>query len=63
VASGLDEEMAELLASRFLDALPGKRYGHFYVHDTYRFLYLSHLSEQGLPFPPWLVPEEETAAD
>jgi hypothetical protein len=33
------------------------------MHDTYRFLYLSHLSEQGLPFPPWLVPEEETAGD
>jgi anaerobic magnesium-protoporphyrin IX monomethyl ester cyclase len=61
--SGIDEDMAELLASRFLDALPKKRFGHFYVHDTYRFLYLSHLQEQGQPFPPWLVPETATAAE
>ena len=42
---------------------PDKRYGHYYVHDTYRFLYLSHLQEQGEPFPPWLVPEATTATD
>jgi anaerobic magnesium-protoporphyrin IX monomethyl ester cyclase len=58
VESGLDEEMAMLLESRFLDALPKKRFGHFYVHDTYRFLYISRLAEQGEPFPPWLVPED-----
>jgi hypothetical protein len=58
VESGITEEMAELLASRFLDALPEKRFGHFFVHDTFRFLYLSRLSDQGKPFPPWLVPEE-----
>jgi hypothetical protein len=50
--------MAMLLESRFLDALPKKRFGHFYVHDTYRFLYISRLAEQGEPFPPWLVPED-----
>jgi hypothetical protein len=31
------------------------------VHDTYRFLYISRLAEQGQPFPPWLVPEEGAA--
>lgn len=63
VESGIDEEMAELLISRFTDVLPKKRFGHFYFHDTYRFLYLSHLQEQGEPFPPWLVPETTTATD
>lgn len=63
VDSGIDEEMAELLASRFLDALPEKRFGHFYVHDTYRFLYISRLAEQGEPFPPWLVSEEAPVSE
>jgi hypothetical protein len=57
VASGMDEEMADLAMSRFLDVLPLKQYGHFYVHDTYRFLYASHLNERGIPLPPWVVPE------
>jgi anaerobic magnesium-protoporphyrin IX monomethyl ester cyclase len=63
VESGMDEAMAELLISRFMDVLPDKQFGHFYAHDTYRFLYLSHLQEQGEPFPPWLVPETAAAAD
>ncbi len=62
VESGLDEQTAELVASRFLDTLPDKRYAQFYVHDVYRFLYASYLSERGLPQPPWLVPEEEMVA-
>ncbi len=57
--SGMDEELAELAVSRFLDVLPEKRFGHFYANDAYRFLYASHLHEQGLRFPPWLVPEVE----
>jgi len=63
VEAGMDEEMAELLISRFMDVLPNKRFGHFYSHDTYRFLYLSHLQEQEEPFPPWLVPETAAATD
>jgi hypothetical protein len=63
VEAGMDEAMADLLISRFTDVLPDKRFGHFYAHDTYRFLYLSHLQEQGQPFPPWLVPETAAAAD
>jgi hypothetical protein len=58
VEAGLDEEMAELVADRFLESLPNKRFAQFYVHDVYRFLYASYLSERGLPLPPWLVPEE-----
>jgi anaerobic magnesium-protoporphyrin IX monomethyl ester cyclase len=54
VEAGMNEQLAELVASRFLDALPEKRFGHFYLHDVYRFLYISHLSEQGIAFPPWL---------
>jgi hypothetical protein len=61
VEAGMDEAMAELVASRFLDALPNKRFGQFFVHDIYRFLYASHLSDQKIPFPPWLVPEEMAA--
>lgn len=58
VESGMNEQLSELVASRFLDALPEKRFAHFYLHDVYRFLYIGQLSEQGIPFPPWLAPEE-----
>lgn len=58
VESGMDERMADLVAERFLDTLPNKRYPQYYVSDVYRFLYASYLSERGLPKPPWLVPEE-----
>jgi anaerobic magnesium-protoporphyrin IX monomethyl ester cyclase len=34
---------------------------HFYVSDVYRFLYASHLREQGLPHPPWLANEAALA--
>jgi radical SAM superfamily enzyme YgiQ (UPF0313 family) len=57
VASGMDERMAALVESRFVDALPEKRFGHFYANDVYRFLYASHLYEWGVPFPPWLAEE------
>ena len=56
VEAGIDEAMAGRLVSHLLDVLPEKRFGHYYVHDVYRFLYASHLREQGLPLPPWLVP-------
>lgn len=58
VASGLDENTAELLHDRFLDSLPTKPFPHFYVSDVYRFLYACHLSETGVPHPPWLIPAE-----
>ncbi len=58
VTSGLDEIMAERVADSLLKVLPEKRFGHYYVHDVYRFIYASHLHTQGHPFPPWLVPEE-----
>ncbi len=54
VASGLDETLADQLATRLLDVLPRKPYGQFYIHDSYRFLYAGHLHEQGHPFPLWL---------
>jgi hypothetical protein len=57
--SGMDEEMAEHLASRLVDVLPEKPFAHFYAHDAYRFLYASQLREQGMPLPPWLVPAGE----
>ncbi len=58
VEAGMSEQLAELVASRFLDALPEKRFAQFYLHDVYRFLYIGHLSERGIRFPPWLAPEE-----
>jgi anaerobic magnesium-protoporphyrin IX monomethyl ester cyclase len=58
VESGMNEQLAELVATRFLDALPEKRFGHFYLHDVYRFLYIGHLTERQIPFPVWLIPEE-----
>jgi radical SAM superfamily enzyme YgiQ (UPF0313 family) len=61
VESGMDEAMAELVASRFVDALPQKRYGQYYVHDTWRFLYASHLAEQGQMLPVWLANEQLTS--
>ena len=62
VESGMDEAMAELVVSRFLDVLPAKRFGHYYVNDVYRFLYVSDLRGQGMVLPPWLVPEETAAS-
>ncbi|RLT44892.1 MAG: radical SAM protein [Chloroflexi bacterium] len=60
--SGMNEQMAQLVHDRFLDALPKKSYPQFYVSDIYRFLYASYLPEKGLPHPPWLVPEDDRVA-
>lgn len=61
VEKGMDEKMAALVESRFLDTLPAKPYPQFYVSDVYRFLYASYLSEQGIPHPPWLAQEVAVA--
>jgi len=58
LASGIDENMARTILDRFLDALPGKRFGQYYTHDVHRFLFASHLHKQGKPFPVWLMDEE-----
>lgn len=60
VADGMDAAMAERVEASFIAALPSKRYPQFYASDVYRFLYASHLSDQGIAPPPWLVPETET---
>ncbi|HLG50512.1 MAG TPA: radical SAM protein [Chloroflexota bacterium] len=54
VASGMDAATAELIVSRLEERLPRKEFPQFYVSDVYRFLYAAHLSEQGLPMPPWI---------
>jgi hypothetical protein len=56
VTAGMKPQMAELVETRFLDALPAKPYPQYYVSDVYRFLYASHLHERGVPHPPWLAP-------
>ncbi len=55
VASGLDEAMADNLASRLIDVLPEKRFGQFYSHDSYRLLYAGDLRAKGQPLPLWLA--------
>ena len=59
VASGMDETMAELLVSHLLDSLPIKRFGQYYMHDTFKLLYSSYLHDQGKPLPLWLIPEQD----
>ncbi len=54
VEDGIDEDMAELIAARFLEVLPDKQHPHFYVNDVFRFLYASRLRDEGVAFPPWL---------
>ena len=55
VASGLDEPMADNLATRLIDVLPKKQFGQFYIHDSYRLLYAGDLRDKGRPLPLWLV--------
>jgi anaerobic magnesium-protoporphyrin IX monomethyl ester cyclase len=57
VESGLDDKLAGTLVERLLGVLPTKRYGQYYLHDVYRFLYVSHLHAQGQPLPLWLADE------
>ena len=57
LASGMDEATAKTVLDRFVDNLPGKRYGQYYTHDVHRFLYASHLHAQGKPYPAWLANE------
>jgi hypothetical protein len=57
VESGLDDKMAGTIVERLLGVLPTKRYGQYYVHDVYRFLYVSRLHAQGRPLPLWLADE------
>ncbi|MCU0520106.1 MAG: B12-binding domain-containing radical SAM protein [Anaerolineae bacterium] len=55
LTSGLDEAMADRLASRLVDVLPRKAFGQYYVTDVYRFLYASYLWDHSEPLPLWLV--------
>ena len=57
--AGIDANMAHTLVERLLDVLPTKRYGQYYVHDVYRFLYASHLHAQNQPLPLWLADSAE----
>jgi hypothetical protein len=58
----MDDRMASLVEERFLNSLPVKSYPQYYVSDVYRFLYASHLSERGVPHPPWLAQENAVRA-
>jgi len=50
----MDEIVANELAERFLDQLPDKRFGHFYMSDVIRFLYSCELNRRGQPLPRWI---------
>lgn len=56
--SGIDDTMAHTIVERLLDVLPTKRFGQYYVHDVYRFLYASRLHTENRPLPLWLADEE-----
>ena len=58
-AEGMESKMVDLVASRFMDALPKKHFPQFYFNDIYRMQYACHLSRLGRPMPPWLVEEAE----
>jgi radical SAM superfamily enzyme YgiQ (UPF0313 family) len=61
-ASGMDEDMADLVANRFVESLPEKPFAQYYVHDCWRFLYASHLASQGQAMPPWIaLPDAQPA--
>ena len=59
VVSGMNEEMAEQVVASFLSVLPQKSFGQYYITDVYKLLYSSRLHDEGIRFPPWLVPETE----
>ncbi len=56
-AEGMDAKMVELVAERFMEALPKKHFPQFYFNDVYRLLYACQLSRLGHPAPPWLIPD------
>lgn len=55
VAAGMGEDMAELVVQRFLDVLPVKEFGQYYVSDAHRLTYASDLYERRQPMPVWLA--------
>lgn len=57
VDGGMDANLADRVADRFMDTLPDKSYPQFYANDVYRFLYASYLAEQEKNMVPWLIPE------
>lgn len=57
VDGGMDANLADKVADRFMNTLPDKSYPQFYANDVYRFLYASYLAEQQKQMVPWLIPE------
>lgn len=62
VEFGMDDRMAELVESHFLNALPTKPYPQYYVSDVYRFLYACYLDDRNIPHPAWLAADIAVAA-
>ena len=52
--AGMDETTANLLADQFIEQLPDKKFGQFYISDVYKFLYASELRRQGQTLPKWI---------
>jgi hypothetical protein len=55
VEFGMDERMADLVESHFLNALPTKPFPQYYVSDVFRFLYACSLDDRRIPAPAWLA--------
>ena len=54
LSAGMDEVTANTLADGFINQLPDKRYGQFYMNDVVRFLYACELGRRGEPLPRWI---------
>jgi len=52
--AGMDEAQANLVAERFNEQLPDKRFGQYYMNDVIRFLYASELTRQQKTLPRWI---------
>jgi len=52
--AGMDEHTANQLADRFIEQLPDKKYGQYYISDVYKFLYASELRRRGQTLPRWI---------
>ncbi len=54
LVSGMNEEEANNLADRFVEQLPDKRFGQFYMNDVVRFLYACEINRREQLLPRWI---------
>jgi len=54
LVSGMSEAEANDLADRFVEQLPNKRFGQFYMNDVVRFLYACEINRREQLLPRWI---------